>query len=100
MPNAQKSRSNSVRSRARPIARLELPVRSVEAKTQLNTRVSEANYRQLKLAALLRGVTVQTLVAHALEEFLTNHPELLQTSPATTQQRSKPPVRRPRSSAR
>jgi hypothetical protein len=29
------------------------------------------------LPPLLRGVTVQTLVDHAIKEFLTNHPELL-----------------------
>jgi len=31
---------------------------------------------------VLRGVTVQTLVEHAIQEFLTNHPELLHSSPA------------------
>jgi hypothetical protein len=29
---------------------------------------------------VLRGVTVQTLVEHAIQEFLTNHPELLHGS--------------------
>lgn len=51
--------------------------RKGEAKTQLGARVDEAKYRQLKLAAVLRGVTVQTLVEQAIDEFLTNHPELL-----------------------
>jgi hypothetical protein len=32
-----------------------LPARSAEAKTQLGARISEAKYRQLKLAAVLRG---------------------------------------------
>jgi hypothetical protein len=40
-------------------------------------RIAEAKYRQLKLAAVLRGVTVQTLVEQAIEEFLANHRELL-----------------------
>ena len=55
-------------------------------------RISQAKYRQLKLAAVLRRVTVQTLVDHAIEEFLTNHPELL-TPPETA---AKSPARRPR----
>ena len=62
----------------------ELPARSTEAKTQLGARISEAIYRQLKLAAVLRSVTVQVLVEQAIEEFLTNHPELLQSSLVTS----------------
>ena len=50
-----------------------------ELKIQLDARISEAKYRQLKLAAVLRGVTVQVLVERAIEECLTNHPELLQS---------------------
>jgi hypothetical protein len=44
-------------------------------------------------------VTVQTLVEHAIQEFLTKHPELLHSTPAV-QERAKPPSRRPRSPAR
>jgi hypothetical protein len=51
-------------------------------------------YRQLKLAAVLRGVTVQTLVEHAIQEFLTNHPELLHSGPS--EQLSKSPPRKAR----
>jgi hypothetical protein len=58
-----------------------LPARRAEARIQLGARISEAKYRQLKLAAVLRGVTVQTLVEHAIQDFLTNHPELLHSSP-------------------
>jgi predicted HicB family RNase H-like nuclease len=59
-----------------PIAANTEPPRK-EAKTQLGARVSEARYRQLKVAAVLRGVTVQGLVEQAIDEFLTNHPDLL-----------------------
>jgi hypothetical protein len=60
-----------------------LPARqAAEYRTQLGARISEAKYRQLKLAAVLRGMTVQTLVDHAIQEFLTNHPELLHSSPS------------------
>jgi hypothetical protein len=57
-----------------------LPSRRAEARIELGARIAEAKYRQLKLAAVLRGVTVQTLVEHAIQEFLTNHPELLHSS--------------------
>jgi hypothetical protein len=67
------------------------PGRTVEPKTQLGARISEAKYRQLKLAAVLRGVTVQTLVEQAIQEFLENHPELL---PSLVPSRST--TRRPR----
>jgi hypothetical protein len=77
---AQKARPTP-RVKPRPIAPdAGVPVRSSEAKTQLGARISEAKYRQLKLAAVLRGVTVQVLVEQAIHEFLTNHPELLQSS--------------------
>lgn len=45
---------------AAPVA--EFAARNVEARIQLGARIPEAKYRQLKLAAVLRGVTVQTLV--------------------------------------
>jgi hypothetical protein len=57
-----------------------LPSHSAEAKTQLGARISEAKHWQLKLAAILRGVTVQVLVEQAIQKFLANHPELLQSS--------------------
>jgi hypothetical protein len=65
------------------------------AKTQLGARISEAKYRQLKLAAVLRGVAVQVLVEQAIQEFLTNHPELLPSSLTASQPR-KVPSKRPR----
>jgi hypothetical protein len=64
----------------RVVLNAELSARSAEAKIQLGARISEAKYRQLKLAAVLRGVTVQFLVEQAIAEFLTTHPELLQSS--------------------
>jgi hypothetical protein len=54
-----------------------LPARNAEPKTQLGARIPEAKYRQLKIAAVFRRVTVQTLVEQAIAEFLANHPELL-----------------------
>jgi hypothetical protein len=78
---------------AAPIA--ELPSRKAEARIQLGARISEAKYRQLKLAAVLRGVTVQILIEQAIQEFLTNHPELFQSSPATSQQPLRSPRRKP-----
>jgi hypothetical protein len=79
----------------RPLApAADWPARNAEAKTQLGARISEAKYRQLKLAAVLRGVTVQTLVEQAIQEFLANHPELL---PSFTPSRpSKSTTRKPR----
>jgi hypothetical protein len=73
-----------------------LPSRKVEAKIQLGARIPELKYRQLKLAAVLRGVTVQTLVEQAIHEFLTNHTELFQSRPVP----SPPPVKSPRRKSR
>jgi hypothetical protein len=73
-----------------------LSARKVEARIQLSARIPELKYRQLKLAAVLRGVTVQTVVEQAIREFLTNHPELFQSSPATSQQPVKSPRRKSR----
>ena len=92
MAAAPKSRANSGPNRPAAAALVALPAPIAEAKIQLGARISEANYRQLKLAAVLRRVTVQTLVDHAIEEFLTNHPELL--TPSETAAKS--PARRPR----
>jgi hypothetical protein len=97
MAAAPKTRVNPGQNRppAAPVAAL--PARKVaEPKTQLGARVSETTHRQLKLAAVLRGVTVQTLVEQAIQEFLTNHPELFQSSPAP----SPPPVKSPRRKSR
>ena len=80
MTATQKSLSNPGVNRRRVTPDADLPARSAEAKTQLGARISEAKYRQLKLAAVLRGVTVQVLVEQAIQEFLANHPELLQSS--------------------
>jgi hypothetical protein len=80
MAVARKSQSNPGSRRRPAVADASLPARSVEAKTQLSTRISEAKYRQLKLAAVLRGITVQALIEQAIQEFLANHPELLQSS--------------------
>jgi hypothetical protein len=95
MATAPKSRANPGPNRlpAAPLAAL--PARKAEAKIQLGTRIAKAKYRQLKLAAVLRGVTVQTLVQHAIQEFLTNHPKLLHSSP-TAQEPAKSPSRRSR----
>jgi len=73
-----------------------LPARKAEVRIQLGARITEPKYRQLKLAAVLHGVTVQTLVEHAIQEFLTNHPELFQSSPATSPQPVKSPPRKSR----
>ena len=81
MTAAPKSRANQGSNRPPAAPHAALPARKVEAKIQLGARIAEAKYRQLKLAAVLRGVTVQTLVEHAIQEFLTNHPELLHSSP-------------------
>jgi hypothetical protein len=37
---------------------------------QIGARVTKATYRQLKARAALAGVTVQTLVERAIDEFL------------------------------
>lgn len=77
MAAAPKTRANPGQNRppAAPIA--ELPARNAEARIQLGARIPEAKYRQLKLAAVLRGVTVQILIEQAIQEFLTNRPESL-----------------------
>ena len=62
---------------------------------QLGARISEAKHRQLKLAAIRRGVTVQVLVEPAIQEFLTNHPELLQTSLVASPTQAAPRKNRP-----
>jgi hypothetical protein len=74
MAAAPKSRPNPAQNRPPAAVRAELPARRAEARIQLGARISEAKYRHLKLAAVLRGVTVQILVDHAIQEFLTNHP--------------------------
>jgi hypothetical protein len=94
MPVAPKSRANPGLNRQPAVCEPDLPVRKAEARVQLGARISEARYRQLKLAAVLRGVTVQTLIEHAIQEFLTNHPELLHSGPS--EQLSKSPPRKAR----
>ena len=42
---------------------------------QVGARVTKATYRQLKSRAALKGVTVQTLVEQAIDEFLAKHPD-------------------------
>ena len=75
-----KTRSNPGMNRRPVKPDTAFPARSIEPKTQLGARISEAKYRQLKLAAVLRGVTVQVLVEQAIQELLANHPELLRSS--------------------
>jgi hypothetical protein len=95
MATASKSRSNQGLNRRSVALHAVLPAReAAEPKTQLGVRISTSTHRQLKLAATLRGEPVQTLAEQAIQEFLTNHPELLQTSPSEL--RSKAPPRRPR----
>jgi hypothetical protein len=96
MSAAPKTRANPRQNRPPVPVHAALPARKAEARIQLGARIPEPKYRQLKLAAVLRGVTVQTLVEHAIEEFLTNHPELFQSSPATPQQPVKSPLRKSR----
>jgi DNA-nicking Smr family endonuclease len=81
MAIAPKSRANPGLNRPSAARDVDLLARQAEAKIQLGARISEAKHRQLKLAAVLHGVTVQTLVGQAIQEFLTNHPELLHRSP-------------------
>jgi hypothetical protein len=95
MTAAPKSRANPGANRPAVAPHVALPARTAEAKIQLGARIAEAKYRQLKLAAVLRGVTVQTLVEHAIQEFLTNHPELLQSS-VPPEPAAKSSSRRPR----
>jgi hypothetical protein len=62
MASSPKSRSNPSSNGRRLPPDAGFPERSAEAKTQLGARISEVKYRQLKLAAVLRGVSVQVLV--------------------------------------
>jgi hypothetical protein len=48
------------------------------------------------LPPLLRGVTVQTLVEHAIKEFLTNHPELLHSGLRASERSAEPTPRKQR----
>ena len=48
----------------------ELAVKSTPQRKQVGARISAATYRQLKSRAALDGVTVQTLVEKAVEQFL------------------------------
>jgi hypothetical protein len=73
MATAPKSRTNPGPNRPPATPRAALPARKAEAKGQIGARVAEAKYRHLKLAAVLRGVRVQTIIEQAIEEFLTNH---------------------------
>jgi hypothetical protein len=85
-----KSRLNPAQNRPPARVRTELPARRAEARIQLGARIPQAKYRQLKLAAVLRGVTVQALVDHAIQEFLTNHPELLSPDAPAAKSTRKP----------
>jgi hypothetical protein len=71
MAAAAKSRANPDPNRPQTPPHAALRARKTEAKIQLGTRIAEAKYRELKLAAVLCGVTVQTLVEYAIQEFLT-----------------------------
>lgn len=44
----------------------------IAQKKQVGARISTMTYRQLKARAALEGVTVQTLVEKAVEQFLAN----------------------------
>lgn len=89
-----RSRSNTRRNRPRPAIQADLLApKETQSKTQLGVRIAEATHRQLKLAAVIRGVTVQTVVEQAMREFLTNHPEMLRTGPPALQQPSKSTTR-------
>src|ERR1700757_5081942 len=87
---APKFRANPGPNRPPPALHAALPSRRAEARIQLGARIAEAKYRQLKLAAVLRGVTVQTLVEHAIQEFPANHPELLSPSEPPAKSARKP----------
>jgi hypothetical protein len=84
MTAAPKTRANSAQNRTPARAKADLPERQTEPRIQLGARIPETQYRHLKIGAALRGVTVQTLVEHAIQEFLTNHPELLPPAPIST----------------
>ena len=74
----RQSRPNSTPKRVRNPRLADWPApKEAQSRTQLGVRIPEATHRQLKLAAVMRGVTVQTLVEQAMLEFLTSHPELL-----------------------
>jgi len=94
MAAAPRSPTNPGLNRPPAPAHAALPARKAVTRIQLGARISEAKYRQLKLAAVLRGVTVQTPVDHAIQEFLTNHPKLLQSS--LSERPAKSIARRPR----
>ena len=70
-----------------------MPARRGEARIQLGARIS-AKYREPKLAAVLRGVTVQPLVEHAIQKFLTKRPELLHSCLAAPEHPAKSTSRR------
>lgn len=75
----RKPRPNLAPKRVRLAVLPQLPVpKEALSRTQLGVRITEATHQQFKLAAVMRGATVQTLVEQAMLEFLTNHPELLQ----------------------
>lgn len=46
-----------------------------QERQQVGARITKTKYRQLKARAALQGVTVQTLVEQAIEEFLARHPD-------------------------
>jgi hypothetical protein len=87
MAAASNSHPNSGRKRSAEASLAEFPVR--EAKIQLGARISELKNRQLKLAAVLGGATVQNLVEQAIDEFFANHLELF-PSPLTGAPKSTP----------
>ena len=66
----------------------------VKWKAEGRTLLSQAQERRERRRAVLRGVTVQILIEQAIQEFLTNHPELFQSSPP--QPPVKSPPRKPR----
>jgi NRPS condensation-like uncharacterized protein len=51
-----------------------------ELRQQIGTRIPRADYRRLKAYAALQGLTVATLVAQAISEFLANQPIILTAS--------------------
>jgi predicted HicB family RNase H-like nuclease len=42
---------------------------------QVGARITKSKYRRLKARAAMQGVTVQTLVEQAIDEFLASHPD-------------------------
>lgn len=54
-----------------PVAAAPAPT-PVAPRKQVGARISTMTYRQLKARAALEGVTVQTLVEKAVEQFLAN----------------------------